>query len=104
MEWTLLCLHAPPTARHTRLPPAVVDDIAKRREPLPALLGIYFITPSDAAVKQLIRDFALGSMPQYKAAYVFFSGRVSRQQVEAIKECQPLVARLRGLKEVRRRL
>lgn len=39
---------------------------------------------------------------QYKAAYVYFSGRVSKQQLEAIKECPHLVARLKALKEVRR--
>ncbi|GAB4816148.1 hypothetical protein N2152v2_003194 [Parachlorella kessleri] len=79
---------------------SLVDDIAKRREPLPALVGIYFLTPSDANIKQLVRDFSISSMPQYKSAYVFFSGRPSRQQLEAIKECQHLVSRLRCLKEV----
>lgn len=79
---------------------AVVEDVAKRREPLPQLVGIYFITPSDATVKQLIRDFSLASMPQYKAVHVFFSSKPTSQQLAAIKECSHLVSRLRTLKDV----
>lgn len=78
----------------------MVDDIRKRREPLPALVGIYFITPTDENVKALVRDFSIKAMPQYRSAYVFFSGRVSKVQLEAIKECEPLVARLKCLREV----
>lgn len=77
-----------------------MDDITKRREPLPALNGIYFITPTDESIKQLITDFSLGTMPQYKTAYVYLSGRPSRQQIDAIRECQHLVSRLKCLKEV----
>lgn len=79
---------------------SLVDDITKRREPLPALNGIYFITPTDESIKQLITDFSLGTMPQYKTAYVYLSGRPSRQQIDAIRECQHLVSRLKCLKEV----
>lgn len=79
----------------------MVEDINKRREPLPQLVGIYFISPTDAAVRQVVRDFSLASMPQYKAVHVFFSSRPSSQQLAAIRECQQLVSRLRTLKEVR---
>ncbi|KAL4443933.1 hypothetical protein ABPG75_011670 [Micractinium tetrahymenae] len=79
---------------------SLVEDINKRREPLPQLVGVYFISPSDAAVRQLVRDFSLASMPQYKAVHVFFSSRPSSQQLAAIRECPHLVSRLRTLKEV----
>lgn len=81
--------------------PAVVEDVGKRREPLPQLVGCYFITPTDASVRSLVRDFSLASMPQYKAAHVFFSSKPSTQQLAAIRECPALVQRLRSLKEVR---
>ncbi len=45
---------------------AVVEDIGKRREPLPQLVGVYFIAPTDNNVRQLVRDFSLAAMPQYK--------------------------------------
>ncbi|PSC68723.1 SM Sec1-family [Micractinium conductrix] len=79
---------------------SLVEDITKRREPLPQLVGIYFISPTDSTVRQLVRDFSMVSMPQYKAAHVFFSSRPSPQQLAAIRECAPLVSRLRTLKEV----
>ena len=79
---------------------AVVEDVSKRREPLPALVGVYFVSPSDDTVRQLVRDFSLASVPQYKAAHVFFSSRPSPQHLAAIRECGSLVSRLRTLKEV----
>lgn len=44
----------------------VVEDISKRREPLPQLVGVYFMAPTDNNVRQLVRDFSLAAMPQYK--------------------------------------
>ena len=41
-----------------------MEDITKRREPLPQLVGIYFISPTDSTVRQLVRDFSMVSMPQ----------------------------------------
>jgi hypothetical protein len=79
----------------------VVDDVRKRREPLPQLLGIYFIAPTDENIKQLTSDFALAAAPQYKAAHIFFSSKPAAQQLAALRECPGLVSRLRTLKEVR---
>lgn len=79
---------------------SLVEDIGKRREPLPQLAGIYFLSPTDAGVRQLVRDFSLATMPQYKTVHVFFSSRPTPQQLAAIRECPNLVSRLRALKEV----
>ena len=79
----------------------MVEDITKRREPLPQLVGIYFISPTDDHIKQLVRDFSLAAMPQYRHAHVFFSSKPSSQHLAAIRECPNLVSRLRTLKEVR---
>ena len=99
MAWAMATADAPPAAR--RLPPAVVEDITKRREPLPQLVGIYFISPTDEHIKQVVRDFSLAAMPQYRHAHVFFSSKPSSQHLAAIRECPNLVSRLRTLKEVR---
>jgi hypothetical protein len=80
----------------------VVEDVSKRREPLPQMVGIYFVAPTDDSIKQLTRDFALATAPQYKSVHVFFSSKPSPQHLAAIRECPHLVSRLRTLKEVRR--
>ena len=82
----------------------MVEDITKRREPLPQLVGIYFISPTEEHIKQLVRDFSLAAMPQYRHAHVFFSSKPSSQHLAAIRECPHLVSRLRTLKEVRGRV
>jgi hypothetical protein len=80
----------------------VVEDLSKRREPMPNMSGaprhvaapratrlahapppnpvfafgaaIYFISPTERSVRQLIEDFA-GPLQMYKRAHVFFSNR-----------------------------
>ena len=79
----------------------MVENLSKRREPLPALSGIYFITPTDDSVKRLIDDFK--TRPLYKTAHVFFSSKVTRGQLNAITKCPGLTQRLRTCKEVRTR-
>lgn len=80
----------------------MVEDLSKRREPMPNMSGaprhvaapratrlrtraatsnpvfacaaIYFISPTERSVRQLIEDFA-GPLQMYKRAHVFFSNR-----------------------------
>lgn len=79
---------------------SLVEDITKRREPLPQLVGIYFIAPTDDNIKQLTRDFSLAQAPQYKTVHIFFSSKPAPQHLAAIREAPHLVSRLRTLKEV----
>jgi hypothetical protein len=94
----------------------VVEDLSKRREPMPHMAGaplracghmrlpfclpadahasahsaaIYFISPCERSVRQLIEDFA-GPLQMYKKAHVFFSNRAFETDAsgrEPIRAC-----------------
>lgn len=76
----------------------MVENVAIKREALPNLSGVYFITPSHESVRQMIEDFR--TQPLYKTAHVFFSSPVSSTVLASIRACPGLTSRLKNLKEV----
>jgi hypothetical protein len=81
---------------------AVVEDLNKRRQPLPALDAVYFIQPSQESVKKFMQDMS-GKSALYKKAYVFFSSPIGRDLLQAIKSDQSVLSRIAALREVKKR-
>lgn len=51
----------------------MVEDLHKRRQPIPTMEAIYMMSPSDEAIRILMKDFENPKNPNYKAAHVFFT-------------------------------
>ncbi|GMT32546.1 hypothetical protein PFISCL1PPCAC_23843 [Pristionchus fissidentatus] len=49
----------------------IIEDLTKRREPLPKLEGIYILQPTKESIQRLVDDFA--DQKQYKRAHIFFT-------------------------------
>ncbi|KAJ9555304.1 hypothetical protein OSB04_009918 [Centaurea solstitialis] len=79
---------------------SLVEDINKRRQPLPNMDAVYYIQPTKENVTMLLSDMA-GKTPLYRDAYVFFSSSISRELIADIKKEPTIKSRLRGMKEVK---
>jgi len=78
---------------------SLVEDIFKRRQPLPTMDAIYFIQPSKENVVMFLSDMS-GRRPLYKKAYVFFSSPISKELVAHIKHDTSVLSRIGALSEV----
>jgi len=57
----------------------LVEDINKKREPLPTMEAIYLITPCNPSVQKLIDDFSNPTRTTYKVAHVYFTEGICRR-------------------------
>ncbi|GAB2224613.1 hypothetical protein Droror1_Dr00005375 [Drosera rotundifolia] len=78
---------------------SLVEDIYKRRQPLPTMDAIYFIQPTKENVVMFLSDMS-GKKPLYKKAFVFFSSQISKEFVSDIKKDATVLPRLGALREM----
>ncbi|XP_020093908.1 SNARE-interacting protein KEULE-like [Ananas comosus] len=78
---------------------SLVEDLYKRRQPLPTMDAIYFIQPTKENVVLFLSDMS-GRSPLYKKAYVFFSSPVQRELVAQIKRDASVLPRIGALSEM----
>ncbi|XP_074317771.1 SNARE-interacting protein KEULE isoform X2 [Silene latifolia] len=78
---------------------SLVEDIYKRRQPLPTMDAVYFIQPTKENVIMFLSDMA-GKKALYKNAFVFFSSALSKDLLSDIKSDLTLKGRVRILVEM----
>ncbi|KAI7993965.1 SNARE-interacting protein KEULE [Camellia lanceoleosa] len=78
---------------------SLVEDIYKRRQPLPTMDAIYFIQPTKENVNMFLSDMT-GRAALYKKAFIFFSSPVPRELVNHIKKDGSVLPRIGALREM----
>ncbi|KAK9668258.1 hypothetical protein RND81_13G045500 [Saponaria officinalis] len=78
---------------------SLVEDIYKRRQPLPSMDAVYFIQPTKENVVMFLSDMT-GKKALYKNAFVFFSSSLSKDLLSDIKSDVTLRGRVRILVEM----
>ncbi|KAF3440248.1 hypothetical protein FNV43_RR18531 [Rhamnella rubrinervis] len=78
---------------------SLVEDLFRRREPLPSMDVIYFIQPSKENIVMFLSDMS-GREPLYKKAYVFFSSPIPKELVNHIKSDTSVLPRIGALREM----
>ncbi|KAL3498713.1 hypothetical protein ACH5RR_041445 [Cinchona calisaya] len=78
---------------------SLVEDIYRRRQPLPTMDAIYFIQPTKENVVIFLSDMS-GKSHLYKKAFVFFSSPVPRDLVNQIKRDSSVLSRIGALREM----
>ncbi|KAG9158915.1 hypothetical protein Leryth_013304 [Lithospermum erythrorhizon] len=78
---------------------SLVEDIHRRRQPLPTMDAIYFIQPTKENVVIFLSDMG-GKTPLYRKAFVFFSSPVPRELVSHIKRDATVLPRIGALSEM----
>ncbi|XP_046737661.1 protein ROP isoform X1 [Diprion similis] len=77
----------------------LVEDINKKREPLPTMEAIYLITPCNPSVQKLMEDFNNPTRTMYKSAHVYFTEACDDELFKELS--QSMVAKfIKTLKEI----
>ncbi|KAI5647363.1 hypothetical protein M9H77_33368 [Catharanthus roseus] len=78
---------------------SLVEDLFRRRQPLPSMDAIYFMQPTRENVVMFLSDMS-GREPLYKKAFVYFSSSVPKNLVTHIKNDTSVLPRIGALREM----
>ncbi|KAA8515932.1 hypothetical protein F0562_019111 [Nyssa sinensis] len=78
---------------------SLVEDLFRRRQPLPSMDAIYFIQPTKENVVMFLSDMS-GREPLYKKAFVYFSSPIPKELVTRIKNDTSVLPRIGALREM----
>ncbi|XP_019160516.1 PREDICTED: SNARE-interacting protein KEULE isoform X2 [Ipomoea nil] len=78
---------------------SLVEDIHKRRQPLPTMDAVYFLQPTKNNVIMFLSDMA-GKSPLYRKAFIFFSSPIDKELVNQIKKETTVLSRIGALREM----
>ncbi|KAI3787371.1 hypothetical protein L1987_41800 [Smallanthus sonchifolius] len=78
---------------------SLVEQLFKRREPMPNMEAVYYIQPSKENLIMFMSDMS-GREPLYKKAFVFFSSPIPKDFVSRIKGDSSVVPRIGALREM----
>ncbi|XP_049350846.1 protein transport Sec1a-like isoform X2 [Solanum verrucosum] len=78
---------------------SLVEDLFRRRQPLPTMDAIYYIQPSKENVVMFLSDMS-GREPLYRKAYVYFSHPIPKDLVARIKNDTSVIPRIGALGEM----
>ncbi|XP_050385725.1 protein transport Sec1a-like isoform X2 [Argentina anserina] len=78
---------------------SLVEDLFRRREPLPSMDVIYYIQPSKENIVMFLSDMS-GREPLYRKAFVFFSSPIPKELINHIKSDTSVLPRIGALREM----
>ena len=70
------------------------------RKPFPNMHAIYFVSPTEESVDNIIKDFDNAKNPQYGNIHLFFTNRVDNHLVEKLSKKKTLIDRVLTFKEI----
>ncbi|XP_057807399.1 protein transport Sec1a-like [Salvia miltiorrhiza] len=78
---------------------SLVEELFKRREPMPSMDVIYFMQPARENLVMFLSDMS-GREPLYRKAYIYFSTPVPKDLVSHIKSDSSVMPRIGALREM----